>query len=212
MDIPNLTLSDYYINRELSALEFNDRVLSQARDQSIPLLERLRFLCIVSRNLDEFFEIRVSSLQQRLEMGSSPAGPDMLGPHQALTAISHRAHDMVAEQYRLLNDALIPNLEDQGVRFVRRTRWTSAQRAWLKNHFYEQIAPVLSPIALNPSRPFPRILNKSLNFIIGLEGVNAFGRPSTKAIVQAPRSLPRLIRLPSELPGTGEMISFSSPR
>jgi polyphosphate kinase len=204
LDIPNLTLSDYYINRELSALEFNSRVLSQARDQSIPLLERLRFLCIVSRNLDEFFEIRVSSLQQRLEMGSSPAGPDMLSPQQALTAISRHAHDMVAQQYELLNDSLIPDLDNQGVRFVRRTRWTPDQRAWLKDYFYHQIAPVLSPISLDPARPFPQILNKSLNFIVGLEGVDAFGRPSTKAIVQAPRSLPRLIRLPAELLNTGD--------
>jgi polyphosphate kinase len=204
VDIPNLTLSDYYINRELSALEFNRRVLSQTRDKSVPLLERLRFLCIVSRNLDEFFEIRVSSLQQRLEMGASPAGPDMLTPHQALTAISHQAHEMVAEQYKLLNEALIPSLERHGVRFVRRTRWSSEQRAWLKQYFHDQIAPVLSPITLDPTRPFPQILNKSLNFIVGLEGVDAFGRPSTKAIVQAPRSLPRLIRLPAELPNTGE--------
>jgi polyphosphate kinase len=204
LDIPNLTLSDYYINRELSALEFNSRVLSQARDQSIPLLERLRFLCIVSRNLDEFFEIRVSSLQQRLEMGSSPAGPDMLSPQQALTAISRHAHDMVAQQYELLNDSLIPDLDNQGVRFVRRTRWTPDQRAWLRDYFYHQIAPVLSPISLDPARPFPQILNKSLNFIVGLEGVDAFGRPSTKAIVQAPRSLPRLIRLPAELLNTGD--------
>jgi polyphosphate kinase len=204
LDIPNLTLSDYYINRELSTLEFNSRVLSQVRDQSIPLLERLRFLCIVSRNLDEFFEIRVSSLQQRLEMGSSPAGPDMLSPQQALTGISHHAHDMVAQQYQLLNNSLIPDLDNQGVRFVRRTRWTLDQRAWLKDYFYHQIAPVLSPISLDPARPFPQILNKSLNFIVGLQGVDAFGRPSTKAIVQAPRSLPRLIRLPAELPDTSD--------
>jgi polyphosphate kinase len=204
VDIPNLTLSDYYINRELSALEFNRRVLSQTHDKSVPLLERLRFLCIVSRNLDEFFEIRVSSLQQRLEMGASPAGPDMLSPHQALEAISRHAHEMVDEQYELLNTALIPDLERHGVRFVRRTRWTSAQRAWLKQYFHDQIAPVLSPITLDPSRPFPQILNKSLNFIVGLEGVDAFGRPATKAIVQAPRSLPRLIRLPAELANTGE--------
>jgi polyphosphate kinase len=204
LDIPNLTLSDYYINRELSTLEFNSRVLSQVRDQSIPLLERLRFLCIVSRNLDEFFEIRVSSLQQRLEMGSSPAGPDMLSPQQALIAISHHAHDMVAQQYQLLNGSLIPDLDNQGVRFVRRTRWTLDQRAWLKDYFYHQIAPVLSPISLDPARPFPQILNKSLNFIVGLQGVDAFGRPATKAIVQAPRSLPRLIRLPAELPDTGD--------
>jgi len=203
VDIPNLTLPDYYLNRELSTLEFNTRVLSQASDTSIPLLERLKFLCIVSRNLDEFFEIRVSGLQQRREMGSSPAGPDMLSPSHVLNAISERAHELVAEQYRLLNDSLIPGLEHDGLRFVRRSDWTTKQRNWLKDYFFRQISPVLSPISLDPARPFPRILNKSLNFIIGLEGIHAFGRPCTTAIVQAPRSLPRLIRLPSELPKTG---------
>ena len=203
MDIPNLTLPDYYINRELSSLQFNRRVLSQARDESIPLLERLRFLCIVSRNQDEFFEIRVISLQQSQEMGSAQASPDKLSPHQALTAIGEMAHKIVAEQYQLLNESIVPGLERDGVRFVRRTRWTRDQRKWLKDYFFGQIAPVLSPISLDPARPFPRILNKSLNFIVGLEGVDAFGRPCTKAIVQAPRSLPRLIQLPEELSNTG---------
>jgi polyphosphate kinase len=203
VDIPNLTLPDYFINRELSALEFNRRVLSLASDKSVPLLERLRYLCIVSRNLDEFFEIRVSGLQQRHEMGSSPAGPDMLTPRQALDDIGHEAREIIAEQYRLLNDSLIPELDKRGIHFVRRTKWSKAQKKWLKDYFHEQIAPVLSPISLDPARPFPRILNKSLNFIVGLEGVDAFGRPCTKAIVQAPRSLPRLFRLPDDLPGTG---------
>lgn len=203
MDSPNLTLPDYYINRELSALEFNRRVLSLAYDISVPLLDRLRFLCIVSRNLDEFFEIRVSGLQQRHEMGSSPAGSDMLSPYQALDAICRDAHEIVAEQYRLLNDSLIPDLEREGLRFVRRTRWSKQQRKWLKKYFYDQIAPVLSPISLDPARPFPKILNKSLNFIVGLKGVDAFGRQCNRAIVQAPRSLPRLIRLPADLPNTG---------
>jgi len=203
VDSPNLTLPDYYINRELSALEFNRRVLSLAYDISVPLLDRLRFLCIVSRNLDEFFEIRVSGLQQRHEMGSSPAGSDMLSPYQALDAICRDAHEIVAEQYRLLNDSLIPDLEREGLRFVRRTRWSKQQRKWLKKYFYDQIAPVLSPISLDPARPFPKILNKSLNFIVGLKGVDAFGRQCNRAIVQAPRSLPRLIRLPADLPNTG---------
>lgn len=203
MDSPNLTLPDYYINRELSALEFNRRVLSLAYDISVPLLDRLRFLCIVSRNLDEFFEIRVSGLQQRHEMGSSPAGSDMLSPYQALDAICRDAHEIVAEQYRLLNDSLIPDLEREGLRFVRRTRWSKQQRKWLKKYFHDQIAPVLSPISLDPARPFPKILNKSLNFIVGLKGVDAFGRQCNRAIVQAPRSLPRLIRLPADLPNTG---------
>lgn len=212
MDIPNLKLPDYYINRELSSLEFNSRVLSQASDNSIPLLERLKFLCIVSTNLDEFFEIRVSGLHQRRELGSMPAGPDMLSPHFVLTQISQRAHEIVEQQYRLLNEELIPELESQGLRFIRRTRWSEEQRRWLKDYFRDQVAPVLSPISLDPARPFPRILNKSLNFVVGLEGMHAFGRPCSKAIVQAPRSLPRLIRLPTDLPDTGpnDLVFLSS--
>jgi polyphosphate kinase len=212
VDIPNLKLPDYYINRELSSLEFNSRVLSQASDNSIPLLERLKFLCIVSTNLDEFFEIRVSGLHQRRELGSMPAGPDMLSPHFVLTQISQRAHEIVEQQYRLLNEELIPELESQGLRFIRRTRWSEEQRRWLKDYFRDQVAPVLSPISLDPARPFPRILNKSLNFVVGLEGMHAFGRPCSKAIVQAPRSLPRLIRLPTDLPDTGpnDLVFLSS--
>ena len=212
MDIPNLKLPDYYINRELSSLEFNSRVLSQASDNSIPLLERLKFLCIVSTNLDEFFEIRVSGLQQRHELSSAPAGPDMLSPHFVLTQISQRARELVEQQYRLLNEELIPELESRGLRFLRRTAWSDAQQLWLKNYFRHQVAPVLSPISLDPARPFPRILNKSLNFVVGLEGIHAFGRPSSKAIVQAPRSLPQLVRLPADLQDTGpnDLVFLSS--
>ncbi len=203
MDTPNFQLADYFINRELSALEFNSRVLSQATYDSTPLLERLKFLCIVSRNLDEFFEIRVSSLKQRLELGSAGAGQDMLSPRQVLDQISENAHALVAEQYRLLNDELIPALNTQGIRFLRRSEWTPAQLEWLREYFENEVEPVLSPITLDPARPFPQILNKSLNFIVGLEGIHAFGRPCSRAIVQAPRSLPRLIRLAPELPDTG---------
>ncbi len=203
MDIPNLTLPDYYINRELSVLEFNRRVLHQATLASVPLFERLKFLCIVSTNLDEFFEIRVSGLQQRLESGATPAGQDMMSPHFVLQQVSERAHEMVDEQYKLLNDSILPALEEKNVRFIRRALWNDEQREWLHEYFYRQVAPVLSPISLDPARPFPRILNKSLNFVVGLEGIHAFGRPCTKAIVQAPRSLPRLIRLPNHLADTG---------
>jgi len=204
VDIPDLTLPDYFINRELSALEFSSRVLDQARDESVPILERLKFLCIVSTNLDEFFEIRVSGLQQRLESGATPSGPDLLSPHYVLKKISERAHEIVTEQYGALNDEILPELETQGLRFIRRHRWTNRQRTWLREYFFAQIAPVLSPISLDPGRPFPKILNKSLNFIVGLKGIHAFDRPCTKAIVQAPRSLPRLIQLPGELEDTGE--------
>ena len=203
MDTPNFKLPDYFINRELSALEFNRRVLHQAKDASIPLLERLKFLCIVSTNLDEFFEIRVSGLRQRQELSLPPQGPDLLTTRQVLSEISHRTHALVEEQYRLLNDELIPALENEGIRFVRRTRWRPSHRDWLRDYFQREIEPVLSPTSLDPARPFPKILNKSLNFIVGLKGMHAFGRPVQRAIVQAPRSLPRLIRLDPMLPDTG---------
>jgi len=203
VDTVNLKNPEYYINRELSALEFNRRVLHQAQDLATPLLERLKFLCIVSTNLDEFFEIRVSGLQQRREIGASPQGPDLMGPRQVLREISEQAHALVGEQYRLLNDDLIPALDAEGIRFVRRTAWTQHQRDWLYDHFRREIEPVLSPVTLDPARPFPKMLNKSLNFIVGLRGVHAFGRPCQRAIVQAPRALPRLIRLDPTLPETG---------
>lgn len=203
MDTPNFKLPDYFINRELSSLEFHRRVLHQAKDPSIPLLERLKFLCIVSTNLDEFFEIRVSGLRQRQELGLPAQGPDLKSARQALDEIRRRAHALVTEQYRLLNEDLIPALEREGIRFVRRTRWRPAHRNWLRNYFHREIEPVLSPISLDPARPFPKILNKSLNFIVGINGMHAFGRPVQRAIVQAPRSLPRLIRLDPSLPDTG---------
>ncbi len=203
MDSPNLKLPDYFINRELSALEFSRRVLHLAKDPGTPLLERLKFLCIVSTNLDEFFEIRVSGLKQREEKTSAPAGPDLISTTDLLQEISRRAHEIVAEQYRLLNDEIIPALDAVNIRFVRRTHWSQEQREWLRQYFRREIEPILSPVSLDPARPFPRILNKSLNFIVGLEGTHAFGRPVQRAIVQAPRSLPRLIRLSTELPDTG---------
>lgn len=203
MDTPNLKLPEHFINRELSALEFNQRVLHQVKDPSIPLLERLKFLCIVSTNLDEFFEIRVSGLRQRHELGLPPQGPDMLSASQVLDDVSQRAHRLVDEQYRLLNRELIPAMETAGIRFVRRTRWRPEHREWLRSYFHREIEPVLSPTSLDPARPFPRILNKSLNFIVGLKGIHAFGHPCQRAIVQAPRALPRLIRLDPSLPDTG---------
>jgi polyphosphate kinase len=204
VDTANLNLPEHYINRELSLLEFNRRVLELAKDTQTPILERLKFLCIVSTNLDEYFEIRVSGLQQRMEAGAAPAGPDMLTPQQALREINHSAQELVENQYQLLNETLIPSLQEEGIRFIRRSHWSSEQRAWLREYFQREIVPTLSPISLDPARPFPRILNKSLNFIVGLEGIHAFGRACTRAVVQAPRSLPRLIKLDSGLAATGE--------
>ena len=190
-----------YINREISALAFNRRVLAQAQNKSIPLLERLKFICIVSSNMDEFFEIRVSGLQQRLEAGLMTCGPELSSPQQILNDVKHMSHELIATQYDVLNQNLLPELELAGIRFIRRDRWTKAQRIWLHDFFHREIEPALSPIALDSARPFPRILNKSLNFIVGLDGIHAFGRRCTRAIVQAPRLLPRLIKLPSEVSG-----------
>jgi polyphosphate kinase len=203
VDTLNLKLPDYYINRELSQLAFNVRVLQQAKDRSVPLLERLKFLCISSTNLDEFFEIRVSGLKHRLAVSSAPAGPDNLTAAELLKTVAQQTARLVTEQYRVLNDELIPALREEGIRFVRRDDWTPEQRQWLQQYFETEIVPVLSPTTLDPTRPIPRILNKSLNFIVSLLGRDAFGRPCHRAIVQAPRSLPRLIPLPPTLTGTG---------
>jgi len=204
VDTENLSLPDYYINRELSLLEFNKRVLAQARDTRTPLLERLRFLCISCTNLDEFFEIRAAGLKQREELGSAPPGPDRMTPRETLLAIRHEAGALVEQQYRLLNDDLIPALAEYGVHFIRRDQWSAEQSDWLHAYFHEQVLPVLTPLTLDPSRPFPRILNKSLNFIVALKGKDVFGRRRHRGLVQAPRSLPRLIPLPPEFGAPGE--------
>ena len=189
-----------YINRELSFLEFNQRVLEQAKDARLPLLERVKFLCISCANLDEFFEIRVAGLKELIEAGAAvPAATENLGVGDLLKAIRERAARLVGEQYQLLNDSLMPELAKNGVVFVTPDTWTQAQAAWLSDYFVREVEPVLSPLALDPARPFPKILNKSLNFAVVVEGEDGFGRNSGLAVVQAPRSLPRLIRLPDEL-------------
>ncbi len=203
MDTLNLSLSDYYINRELSQIEFNARVLQQAKDEKLPLLERLKFLCISSTNLDEFFEIRVAGLKQRIDISPLAMGPDSLSPAEVLRMISVAVHELVEDQYKTLNDDLIPALHEQGIRFLGKNEWSKAQRYWLRKHFRTEIEALLSPTSLDPTRPIPRILNKSLCFILDLEGRDAFGRACGHAIVQAPRTLPRLIRLPGEKPGIG---------
>jgi len=199
----DLSQGELYINQELSLLEFNRRVLEQAKDERTPLLERLNFLCISCSNLDEFFEVRAAGLIQRADLGAARTEPDNLTPQETLAAICQRAHALVAEQYRVLNEVMLPQLNAEGIRFVRRADWTRRQQAWLENFFSEQLLPILSPIGLDPAHPFPRILNKSLNFIIELSGKDAFGREIELAILQAPRSLPRIIQLPQDETGGG---------
>jgi polyphosphate kinase len=199
MNDTDLQIPQLYINRELSFLEFNQRVLEQAKDARIPLLERVRFLCISCANLDEFFEIRVASLRELLEAGAVPTSADGLSVQEQLKSIRVRAVRLVDEQYQLLNDVLMPELARHGVVFVEPETWTEAQAAWLADYFAREVEPVLSPLALDPARPFPKILNKSLNFAVVVAGEDGFGRNSGLAVVQAPRSLPRLIKLPDEL-------------
>jgi polyphosphate kinase len=199
MNDTDLLVPQLYINRELSFLEFDQRVLEQAKDARVPLLERVRFLCISCANLDEFFEIRVASLKELQEAGALQVGIDGLSVAEQLKAIRTRAVRLMEEQYEVLNDVLMPELTKNGVVFASPEYWTPAQAKWLEAYFRREVEPVLSPLALDPARPFPKVLNKSLNFAIVVEGEDGFGRNSGLAVVQAPRSLPRLIRLPDEL-------------
>ena len=193
--------AENYLNRELGLLAFNRRVLAQAQDERMPLLERLRFLCIVSSNLDEFFEIRMAGLKEQLRARSTVVTTDGKTATETFRLVAAEAHAIVTEQYRHLNDVILPAMAAHGIVFLRRAKWTEAQREWIRNYFLREMVPVLTPIGLDPSHPFPRVLNKSLNFAVELEGKDAFGRSSNAAIVQAPRVLPRVIRLPEELAG-----------
>lgn len=194
--IPALDDPSLYANRELGQIDFNLRVLEQARDASLPLLERLRYLCISCTNLDEFFEIRCGAVRQAAELGL-PAGRDGIAPSLLLERIHAHAAQLVAGQYRCFHDDLKPALAAQGIRLPDRHEWTPRQTEWLRAHFQSDIMPVLSPLALDPAHPFPKILNKSLNVVVVVEGRDAFGREGHLAVVRAPRSLPRIIRLPA---------------
>jgi polyphosphate kinase len=200
----------HFLNRELGLLEFNRRVLAQAADDSVPLLQRLLFLTIVSSNLDEFFEIRVAGLKEQIKAGIKESGPDGRSPAEVYELVSAQAHALVGEQYRLLNSVLLPALAKQGVVFPKREDWTEPQKTWIRDYFMRELLPVLTPIGLDPAHPFPRVLNKSLNLAIELEGRDSFGRKSRAAIVQAPRALPRVIRLPADVAGRDYAFVFLS--
>ena len=191
----------HFLNRELGQLEFNHRVLAQAEDASIPLLERLKYLCIVSSNLDEFFEIRVAGLKEQIKLGGIATSTDGLTAGQTLQLVREQTHQLIARQYQLFNQDVVPALAAQNIKFLRRTQWTAAQQVWVKEFFFREVMPVLTPIGLDPAHPFPRVLNKSLNFAVELQGKDAFGRNSARAIVQAPRVVPRTILMPPEISG-----------
>jgi polyphosphate kinase len=190
---PKVTL----LNRERSILEFNRRVLTQARRADVPLLERLRYVTIVSSNLDEFFEVRMAELMDAARQQAEAAEP----AHAGLAALSEAAHALVAEQYQLLNDELMPALEREGIVVINHAERDEAQARWVDRFFQQQIRPLLMPLSLDPSHPFPQVANKSLNFIARLDGRDAFGRANAVAILKVPRALPRVIRLPAELCG-----------
>ena len=195
---------ELYLSREISQLSFNRRVLAQAEDSAIPLLERLRYLCIVSSNLDEFFEVRLASLlaKHRMEGGRN------LPPHLAelLADAGTECHEIVDRQYRLLHKDILPRLSSAGIHLLRHEDRSPAQREWVKEYFDREVRPLLTPIGLDPAHPFPQVVNKSLNFIVELSGKDAFGRGTAIAIMKAPRVLPRVIRLPDALSKNG--ISF----
>lgn len=193
-----------YINRDLSLLQFHLRVLAQAASPRHPLLERLFFLMIFSSNIDEFFEIRVAGIMQKLNIGDVSTSAHGMRPSELLNEISTITHDAIDEQYRILNEDILPALALEDIRYLKRDELNAEQSTWMKRYFIEQVSPVLTPISIDPAHPFPRLVNKSLNFIATLEGKDAFGRDINLAIVPAPRSLPRVIRLPDELTGGKE--------
>ena len=184
-------------------LAFNWRVLAQAESKDNPILERLRFLCIVSNNLDEFFEVRVASMMAR-SIDDPTSDPSVL--LASLQRINAECHRLVEQQYDILNRDVLPRLASRGFRLLHHKDRNEEQRAWVKEFFETQIRPILTPIVLDPAHPFPQIANKSLNFIISLSGKDAFGRGSAIAIVRAPRVIPRVIKLPDELSSHG--VSF----
>ena len=191
--------------RELSLLAFNRRVLAQARDEGVPLLERLRFLCIVSSNLDEFFEVRMAWLKKESQLNPHMLLDNGTTPAETMAAAAAEAKKLIQEQYELFNQELIPALRQEGIFFYPRRQWTEQQRTWIESYFDRELLPILTPLGLDPAHPFPRLLNKSLNFVVSLSGKDAFGRASGMAVVQAPRILPRVVKLPE---GLGEGHGF----
>ncbi|MDO8278470.1 MAG: polyphosphate kinase 1, partial [Burkholderiaceae bacterium] len=192
------------LDRDLSILAFNERVLDWARRPEVPLLERLRFLCIVSSNLDEFFEVRVAPQLDAMR------DADHEGTYtvESFTALSAMAASLVERQYALYNDELMPAFARAGIRILSQGERNLAQRRWVHEYFEREVRPLLVPVGLDPAHPFPQVANKSLNFIVQMSGRDAFGRSNDIAIVKVPRVLPRLIRLPDKV--AGKKIAFVS--
>lgn len=189
-------LAQFYLNRELSRLDFNFRVLAQATDPQVPVLERLRFLAISSSNMDEFFEIRVSRLQQQMAYGLAARSQDGRDAHEIMDLVADQAHRLVEQQYHILNDLILPELRTHGIGLLQAQEWSTEQSNWARSYFTNEVLPVLTPIGLDPAHPFPHVQNKNLVLIVSLDGADAFGRRSGIAVVQLPRSLPRVLKMP----------------
>ena len=193
------------LSRERAILEFNRRVLAQARREDVPLLERLRYICIVSSNMDEFFEVRFADYIEAVrQAGASGLLNDM-------AVVAAEAHAIIDDQYAAFNDEVMPRLQTAGIVILNHADRDAAQRAWVDRFFVSQVRPLLVPVGLDPAHPFPQVANKSLNFIVRLSGKDAFGRENTIAIVKVPRVLPRVMRLPDALvPGKQGFVLLTS--
>lgn len=187
---------EHLFNRELSWLEFNQRVLDEALDPANPLLERLKFFCITASNLDEFFEVRVAGVKQQIESEVVERTVDGRTATELFQAMTRRIHKMIDQQYRLWNSELVPELAKNGIRFLRSDELTAADTAFVETFYKEQARPVLTPLSIDPSHPFPQLLNKTLNMIVELEWTSRGETEQRLAVVQIPRVLPRLVRLP----------------
>ena len=187
---------EHFINRELSWLEFNMRVLDEALDARNPLLERVKFFCIFSSNLDEFFEVRVAGIKQQIESGAVERGLDGMTPTEAFRAVHKRIRRMVGHQYHCWREQLVPSLAEHGIRFVAFRELGAKDLAWVEKFYRAEVRPVLTPLGIDPAHPFPQLLNKSLNVIVMLEGQHQGENRERLAVVQVPRVLPRLVRLP----------------
>ena len=187
------------LNRELGALEFNRRVLALAQNLKIPLLERLKYICIVSSNLDEFFEIRIAVLKEQLRKNPKSKTQDGLVVGDAYLNIVKETQTLVSHKYKIFQKDILPRLEKEGVHLHFESSWTPSQHRWAKTYFEKELVPLLTPIVLDPAHPFPKVINKSLNFFVTLEGQDDFGRTPKLAVVQAPRSIPRVIQMPTRI-------------
>ena len=191
---PSLSAPENFINRELSWLQFNRRVLEEAQDPTQPLLERVKFLTIFSSNLDEFFEIRVAGIKQQIESETSDVGPDGLSPTEIFNNIQRIARELVSAEYALWNTELIPELAKNGIRIQDVAQLSAKRAAWASRYFQEEVFPMLTPLAVDASHPFPQLSNKSHNLLVRAKAQR--GGELLHAIVQVPRVVPRLIAMP----------------